>query len=69
VYLRLAQVESLEAAGQHDKACAALEKARKEVLANADKIGDPEYRRHYLEDAVEPRRILELSREWLPSGA
>jgi tetratricopeptide (TPR) repeat protein len=69
VYLRLAQVESLEAAGQHDKACAALEKARKEVLANADKISDPEYRRHYLEDAVEPRRILELSREWLPSGA
>lgn len=65
IYLRLVQVESLEAAGQHDNACIALEKARTEVLANAEKIGDPQFRRHYLEDALEPRRILELAGQWL----
>lgn len=65
IYLRLVHVESLEAAGQHDKACAALEKAHKEVLANAAKIADPRYRQHYLQDAIEPRQVLELAKEWL----
>lgn len=65
MFLRLTQVESLEAAGQHESACIALEKARAEVLANADKIADAEFRRRYVEESIEPRRILELSREWL----
>lgn len=69
MFLRLVHVESLEAAGQHEKACAAIKRAREEVLANAEKIGDPQYRRHYLEDSVEPRRILELARLWLPDSA
>jgi eukaryotic-like serine/threonine-protein kinase len=65
MFLRLAHIESLEAAGQHERACAALERARAEVLTNASKITDPKYQRHYLEDSIEPRRILELAREWL----
>ena len=65
IYLRLVHVESLLAAGRHEQARAALEKARTEVLANAEKIADPRYRRHYLEDAIEPRRVLELAKEWL----
>lgn len=65
MFVRLTLVEVLEAAGQHDKACIALEKARAEVLANAAKIGDTEFRRRYMEEAIEPRRILELSEQWL----
>jgi eukaryotic-like serine/threonine-protein kinase len=65
MFVRLTLVEMLEAAGQHEQACVALEKARAEVLANADKIGDPAVRRRYLEEAIEPRRVLELAREWL----
>ncbi len=67
VFLRLVQVESFDAAGQRENACRALEKARAEVVANAAKIEDLEYRRYYLEEAIEPRRILELAHAWLNS--
>lgn len=65
MFVRLTLVEVLEAAGQHEKACIALEKARAEVLTNAAKIGDAEFRRRYMEEAIEPRRVLELSEQWL----
>jgi len=69
MFVRLTLVEILEAAGQHEKACVALEKARAEVLANAAKIGDAEFRRRYMEESIEPRRVLELADQWLPKAS
>lgn len=67
-FLRLNHVESLEAAGKPDAARAALAKARDRLLAISDRILDPSYRIHFLEDVPENRRTLALAREWLGEG-
>jgi eukaryotic-like serine/threonine-protein kinase len=68
-FLRLAHAECLAGAGEHEKACAAIAEARRCVLANAGKIGDPAYRTSFLENVPEHRRTLELARRWLGDEA
>jgi hypothetical protein len=64
-FLRLTHAECLEATGDHAAACAAIAKARDYVLQIAHKIGDPAYRKSFLEAVRENSKILDLSRQWL----
>jgi tetratricopeptide (TPR) repeat protein len=64
-FVRLAHAEALEAAGDHAAAHAAIHVARERVLAAADRIHDPRYRKSFLEDAPDNARILALARAWL----
>jgi hypothetical protein len=64
-FVRLAHAEALAAAGDHAAAHAAIRVARDRVLAVADRIHDPRYRRSFLEDVPESARILTLARAWL----
>jgi tetratricopeptide (TPR) repeat protein len=57
--------EALHASGEVEAAREALREARAELLARADKIADPAYRRSFLEDIPAHARTLELSRAWL----
>jgi hypothetical protein len=57
--------EALHAAGQQERARAAIATARDRLLANAEKIGDPTYRKSFLENVPENARTVELAREWL----
>jgi tetratricopeptide (TPR) repeat protein len=63
-FLRLVHAESREATGDHEAAKAAIAAARARLLAIAAKIGDPEYRKSFLEGVPENRRTLELARQW-----
>jgi tetratricopeptide (TPR) repeat protein len=63
-FMRLIHAECLESSGDHAAAVLAITEARARVLANADKIRDPAYRRSFLEGVPENRRTLELAREW-----
>ncbi|AGP39839.1 serine/threonine-protein kinase [Sorangium cellulosum] len=60
-FVRLVRAECLEAAGDREGAKAVLRKARGWLLAVAEKIGDPDYRRSFLDDVPENRRTLELA--------
>jgi uncharacterized membrane-anchored protein len=53
-----ARAEALAALGQTEAARAAFREARDDILARADKIADPEYRRTFLEDVPINVRIL-----------
>ena len=64
-FVRLAHAEALEAAGDHAAAHAAIRVARDRVLATADRIHDPRYRKSFLEDVPDNARILTLARTWL----
>ena len=64
-FLHLTHAECLEATGDHAAAREAITRARAWILAVAAKIGDPVYRRSYLEVVPENRRTLELARAWL----
>jgi ATP/maltotriose-dependent transcriptional regulator MalT len=64
-FVRLTHAESLEAAGDHAAAHATIRVARERVLAVADRIHDPRYRKSFLEEAPESTRILALARAWL----
>jgi eukaryotic-like serine/threonine-protein kinase len=64
-FLRLVHVQCLAAAGAPEAAKAALAGARDRLFAIAEKIGDPEYRRSFLEDVPENRQTLELARQSL----
>ncbi len=64
-FLRLTHARCLDAAGDHDAARAAITAARARLFAIADKIGDPEYRRSFLEVVPENRQTLELAHQWL----
>jgi serine/threonine protein kinase/tetratricopeptide (TPR) repeat protein len=68
-FLRLTHAECLEATGNHDAARTAIAKARERLLANADKIGDPAYRKSFLENVPENRKTLDLARQWLEESA
>ncbi|HET7506050.1 MAG TPA: protein kinase [Kofleriaceae bacterium] len=62
--LRLVHAEALHATGAHDAARRAIAEARDRLLAVADRITDPAYRRSYLEDVPENARTLALARTW-----
>ncbi len=64
-FLRLVYVESLEASGLHKEARAALHEAREWLLSIAARIGDPAYRKSFLESVPENRRTLALAHMWL----
>jgi hypothetical protein len=64
-FVRLAHAEALEAAGDHAAATAVIRAAREYVLAVADRIRDPRYRKSFLEQVPENARILTLARAWL----
>jgi eukaryotic-like serine/threonine-protein kinase len=64
-FLRLVHAECLEATGDHDAAKAAIARARDRLFVIAGKIGDPVYRKSFLENVPENRRTLELARQWL----
>jgi tetratricopeptide (TPR) repeat protein len=64
-FLRLVHAEALHATGAHAAAQKAIGEARARVLAIADRIGDPAYRRSFLERVPEVVRTLALAREWL----
>jgi tetratricopeptide (TPR) repeat protein len=68
-FLRLTHAECLEATGNHDAACAAIAKARRCILTNAAKIGDPAYRKTFLENVPENQKTFELARQWLGESA
>jgi tetratricopeptide (TPR) repeat protein len=64
-FLRLIHAQSLEAAGEHDAARAALARARQCILANAEKIPEASHRQSFLENVPENRETLALARQWL----
>ncbi|HWO25345.1 MAG TPA: hypothetical protein VNO30_41680 [Kofleriaceae bacterium] len=64
-FLRLVHARCLAATGEPTAAAAAIARARARLLAIADKIGDPEYRRSFLEEVPENRQTLELARQSL----
>jgi eukaryotic-like serine/threonine-protein kinase len=64
-FVRLVHARALYAAGQEERARAAIAIARARLLANAEKIGDPVYRKTFLENVPENARTLELARTWL----
>jgi tetratricopeptide (TPR) repeat protein len=66
--LRLVRAEALLATGDHDGARVAIVTARACLLTNADKIGDPAYRKSFLENVPENARTLALARAWLGEG-
>jgi tetratricopeptide (TPR) repeat protein len=63
--VRLTYAEVLYAAGDFERARAAIAEARERLLANAAKIGDPKYRKSFLENVPENARTLALAQEWL----
>ncbi len=64
-FVRLAHAEALEAAGNHAAARAAVAVARVRLLAIADRLPDPAYAKHFLEEVPENARILALAATWL----
>jgi len=68
-YLPLLHAEALEATSDHEGARATIKRAHAELLARADRIGDPAYRKTFLEDVPENARTLARARQWLGEGA
>lgn len=64
-FLRLVHAECLEAARDHEAAKTAIARARERLFVIAAKIGDPDYRRSFVESVPENRQTLELARQWL----
>jgi tetratricopeptide (TPR) repeat protein len=63
--VRLVRAETLAAAGREDAARDAVASARDRLMARADRIGDPEVRRSFLDEVPENARTLALSRRML----
>ncbi len=64
-FIRLAYVESLEVAGEHDRARLSLRQAHTRLVDRAARIRDPAWRRSFLERVPENARTIELVRAWL----
>ncbi|MDC0747719.1 hypothetical protein [Polyangium mundeleinium] len=62
--VRLVHAEVLWAAGAKGEARAAIEKARAEILRSADRIGEPELRRSFLENVEVHARTIALAAAW-----
>jgi eukaryotic-like serine/threonine-protein kinase len=67
--IRLVRAEALHATGAQDAARAAITEARSRLLAIAEKIEDPAYRRSFLEDIPVSARTFALARTWLGEPA
>ncbi|MDI1435056.1 serine/threonine-protein kinase [Polyangium sorediatum] len=67
-FLRVVHAECLQETGNHEAAKAALADAKEWLLAIAAKIGDDRYRKSFLENVPENRRILEFA-QGLREGA
>jgi hypothetical protein len=67
--VRLARAEALHASSALDAARHAIADARKRLLAIADRIGDPAYKRSFLNNVPENVRIVDLARSWLGETA
>lgn len=65
-FLRLTHAEILKSLGRNDDACAAIQKARDSILANADKIDVPTLRTSFLENIPENKKTLDHARLWCP---
>ena len=63
-YIGLAEVEVLEAVGDHDGAVAALRRALARLELYVAQIADPSLRRSFLERVLENRALLDRAREW-----
>jgi tetratricopeptide (TPR) repeat protein len=63
--VRLCLVEALDATGDRAGAREAVASARARLLARADKIASPAWRRRFLEDVPENARTLALAGAWL----
>ncbi|XYI02491.1 protein kinase domain-containing protein [Sorangium sp. So ce1128] len=57
--------EALHASGDVDAARAVIRAARDDLLARADRIGDPAFRKSFLESISANARTLTLARAWL----
>jgi tetratricopeptide (TPR) repeat protein len=68
-YLPLLHAEALFATGDHEGARAAIARARTELLARADQIGDSAYRKTFLENVPENARTLARAQQWLGEEA
>ncbi|HWO20228.1 MAG TPA: hypothetical protein VNO30_15775, partial [Kofleriaceae bacterium] len=71
-FVRLVRAEALHAtnaAGDHAAARRAIADARARLLAIADRIADPAFRRSFLENVPENARTLALARAWLDDAA
>ncbi|MDI3285070.1 protein kinase [Polyangium sp. 15x6] len=66
---RLAVVEARMATGDLEAAREALAQARERLLSTAERIGDPAFRRSFLEDVPAHRRTLALAEEMGLGGA
>jgi hypothetical protein len=64
-FLRVTHAECLEATGNHAAARTAIAKAKEFILGVADRIGEPDYRKSFLENVPENRKILDLAQHWL----
>ncbi|WP_437475986.1 protein kinase [Sorangium sp. So ce1014] len=60
--------EALHASGDAEAAREVIRAARDELLARADRIGDPAFRRGFLENVSANVRTLALARAWLGEG-
>jgi tetratricopeptide (TPR) repeat protein len=65
VFARVIHAEALRAAGERERAGAAIAAARERVLDQATRIGDAGIRRGFLENVPENARTLTLAREWV----
>ncbi len=63
-FLRLEHAEALNACGRGDDAKVAITKAREWLYEVVAKIGDDEYKKSFLENVPENRRIIELAERW-----
>ncbi|MDI1450574.1 serine/threonine-protein kinase [Polyangium sp. 6x1] len=62
---RLVQALALRGTGQEAEAKRRLGEARRRLLEKADKIGDRRFRRSFLEQVPDHRRLLEIASQWL----
>ncbi|XYI02280.1 serine/threonine-protein kinase [Sorangium sp. So ce1128] len=61
--------EALHASGDAEAAREVIRAARDELLARADRIGDPAFRRGFLENVSANARTLALASAWLGEGS
>ncbi|WP_437735863.1 protein kinase domain-containing protein [Sorangium sp. So ce1335] len=66
--IRLVRAEALFASGRQAEALAAIDKARRSVLARADQISNPRYRDHFL-SSLDNGETLALAARWLGDSA
>nr|WP_275939251.1 serine/threonine-protein kinase [Polyangium spumosum] len=65
---RLVQALALRATGQEAEGKKRLGEARRRLLEKADKIGDRRFRRSFLEQVPDHRRLLEAATLWIGAG-